>query len=230
MSAFGIPWGGSLAVRREAMEACQWTDVIRTTLCEDTALAGPLSRAGWQYRFVPALIAVDEDDDVTLGPLTRWIARQLLSAMLHHPSWFLVAVHGLGTTCALLAAISMAVIAAARGSWTAFMIATSAVAMYETASGVLLLMITSTARATLLKAGRSLRPLSLRQKLGLVAMIPLTQAVYAVASLTAATTRSIEWRGIIYDITRLEGRPGVRVRSGLSTHHDTARAAEGIAG
>lgn len=230
MSAFGIPWGGSLAVRREAMEACRWTEVIRTTLCEDTALAGPLSRAGWQYRFVPALIAVDEDDDVTLGPLTRWIARQLLTVRLHHPSWFLVAVHGLGTTCALVAGVSIAGIAAARGSWTAFMIATGAVAMYEMTSGVLLLMIASTARSTVIAAGRSLRPLSLGQAMWLVAMIPLTQAVYAIASLTAATTRSIEWRGITYDITRLEGRPGVRVRSGLSPHHDTARAAEGTPG
>lgn len=228
MSAFGIPWGGSLAIRREAMIASGWPDIIRTTLCEDTSLAGPLARAGWRYRFVPSLIAVDEDDDVELAPLTRWIARQLLTARLHHRSWPLVAVHGLGTSVAIVAAVIVATTAAWRSSWQAAGIAVGAIAAYEIVSALLYLGIARTARSAVAASGGRLRPSSIRRALWQVAMIPPTQAVYAVATVIACFTRSIEWRGIIYDIGPIDGRPGVRVRpNGL---HETARAAEAPTG
>jgi hypothetical protein len=228
MSAFGIPWGGSLAVRREAMVACGWPDIIRTTLCEDTALAEPLARAGWRYRFVPSLIAVDEDDDVELAPLTRWIARQLLTARLHHRSWPLVAVHGLGTSVAIVAAVIVTTTAAWRSSWQAAGIAVGAIAAYEIVSAMLYLGIARTARSAVAASGGRLRPSSIRRALWQVAMIPPTQAVYGVATVLACFTRSIEWRGIIYDIGPIDGRPGVRVRP--DRLHETARAAEAPTG
>ncbi len=222
MSAFGIPWGGSLAVRREAMDASSWPDIIRTTLCEDTALAAPLARSGWKFRFVPALMAVDEDDDVAIGPLTRWIARQLLTARLHHPSWPLVAIHGIGTSLALVTAMIVAAVAIWQRSWTAAGIALGAIGAYELASAILFLAIASAVGAAVAAVGGSLRPWAIRRTLWQFALIPLTQAVYATAAVTAIATRSIEWRGVIYDITRIAGRAGVRVRS--ATDQDTARA------
>jgi cellulose synthase/poly-beta-1,6-N-acetylglucosamine synthase-like glycosyltransferase len=228
MSAFGIPWGGSLAVRREAMEASGWLDIIRTTLCEDTALAEPLRRAGWKYRFVPSLIAVDEDDDVALSPLTRWIARQLLTARLHHPAWLLVAVHGLGTSLALLMALGLAVIATASAAWETIAIAIVAIAGYEVATALLFLVITRTVRNAVASAGGRLRPFSYWRTLWQIALIPLTQAVYGVATVAALATRAIEWRGIVYDVARINGRLGVRVRT--ADRHEAARAAEAPTG
>ena len=228
MSAFGIPWGGSLAVRREAMVASGWPDIIQTTLCEDTALADPLVRAGWAYRFVPSLIAVDEDDAAKFVPLTRWIARQLLTARLHHRSWPLVAVHGLGTSLAIVAAILVAATAAWRASWGAVGVAVGAIAAYEVGSAMLYLGIAQTSRFAVAASGGCLRPSSIRRDLWQVALIPLTQAVYAVATTLALCSRSIEWRGIVYDVARIHGRPGVRVRT--DGCHETARAAEAPTG
>jgi hypothetical protein len=227
MSAFGIPWGGSLAIRREAMDASGWTDLIRTTLCEDTSLASPLARSGWQYRFVPALIAVDEDDDVALVPLTRWITRQLLTARLHHPSWPLVAIHGVGTSLALTATIMVAGAAMGRGSWPAFEIAVGAVAVYEAVSAILFLAIESAVRQVVVAEGGRPTRVSPGRVLWRIALIPVTQAVYATATVAAMVTRSIEWRGIIYDITRIDGHAGVRVRP-TTVRQDTALAGDAV--
>lgn len=200
MAAFGIPWGGSLAIRREAVEATGWCDLITGTLCEDTALAAPLARAGWQYRFVPAVFAVDTDDTVTLRPLTRWIARQLLTARLHHPRWPLVALHGLGTSLALGVAIGVALVAwrAGRGDVAGTVVA--AVAAYESLSIVLLAGITAAVRRVLAADGRPPRDLTAARAVWLAASVPLTQVVYAVATLLAITARSVEWRGVVYEI------------------------------
>jgi len=200
MAAFGIPWGGSLAIRREAMEATGWCDLITGTLCEDTALAAPLARAGWRYRFLPALFAIDTDDAETLRPLTRWIARQLLTARLHHPCWPLVAVHGVGTSVALGLALVVMLLAwrAGRGDLAGGVAA--AVAAYEAASIGLLLSITLAVRRALVADGRPLRPLTLTRVAWLGACVPLTQCVYAVATLRALTARTVEWRGVVYEI------------------------------
>ena len=115
MTTFGIPWGGSLAIRRKAMADCHWDDVIATTFCEDTSLAQPLARAGWKYRYIPSLTAIDRDASIRLAPLTRWIARQLLTVRLHHPSWPLVAVHGVSTSLALVVVIAGSIAAIASG-------------------------------------------------------------------------------------------------------------------
>lgn len=200
MTAFGIPWGGSLAVRREAMEACGWTDVIESTLCEDTALAEPLARAGWQYRFVPALTAIDRDDDVAFGPLTRWISRQLLTARLHHPLWPLVATHGITTSLALAGMVGVAVAAWVMSRPEELAAVAGALAAYEACSVVMAVMIAASVRAATAVAGKHIRPLSLGRTLWWAAMIPAAQVVYAIATASALTTRSIEWRGVVYAV------------------------------
>jgi hypothetical protein len=200
MAAFGIPWGGSLAIRREAIDATGWCDLINGTLCEDTALAAPLARAGWRYRFLPSIFAVDTDDAETLRPLIRWIARQLLTARLHHPRWLLVAVHGLGTSLALVLALIVALLAwrAGRGDLAGGVL--TAVVAYEVGSIALLLSITLAVRRVLVADGRPLRALTAARAAWLGACVPLTQCVYAVATLMALTARTVEWRGVVYEI------------------------------
>jgi hypothetical protein len=200
MTTFGIPWGGSLAVRREAMDACGWADVIESTLCEDTALAEPLTRAGWAYRFVPALTAIDRDDDIAFGPLTRWIARQLLTARLHHPAWPLVAMHGVSTSLALAAAVIAACGAWVTGRHASLTAIGGALLGYEAASVALFVVIASSIRAATAVAGKHIAPLSMGRLLWWAALIPAAQCVYAAATYAAATTKSIEWRGVVYRI------------------------------
>lgn len=193
------------------MEACGWVDVIESTLCEDTALAEPLARAGWEYRFVPVLTAVDRDDDISFGPLTRWIARQLLTARLHHPAWPLVALHGISTSLALAGASVGVVAALATGRQNDAISLGGAIAAYEATNVVLFLVIAETIRAALAAMGRPVRAMSPGRTLWWTMMLPATQCVYAMAMARAAGTRSIEWRGIVYSVTACSHGSGVSI-------------------
>lgn len=212
MTAFEIPWGGSLAVRRQAVEACGWTEVIRTTLCEDTSLAAPLKKSGWKYRFLPSLVAIDQDDAVSIGPLTRWIARQLLTARLHHPRWPLVAIHGLSTSIALGASLAMCMGALVTKDWPMCVTVGCAVALYEVVSISLVVMIEEVLRTAVAAGGKKLRPRSAGRLLWRVAMLPVTQGVYAVAVVLAMTSRAIEWRGILYEVKKSAGSFTVKIK------------------
>jgi hypothetical protein len=208
MAAFGIPWGGSLAVRREALEASRWIDVIESTLCEDTALARPLARAGWAYRYLPTLTAIDRDDHVAFGPLTRWIARQLITARLHHPAWPLVAMHGIVTSLLLAVSAVAAPLAWACGGPRAAAALSAAFVTYEVVNVMLAAWIaaaigsaTAGAVVTGTRAATGQPPAhwSGGRLLRWAAFVPATQCVYAAAMVWALLARTVEWRGVIYE-------------------------------
>lgn len=201
MTIYDIPWGGSLAVRREAVEGSRWREVIASSLCEDTALAAPLAAAGWTFRHVPALTAVDRDDSVTIRQVTRWIARQLLTARLHHPLWPLVALHAVSTSLALAAAPVCMVAALATGRYAAAGGCAAMLAAYEVVNALLLVAIVHAVRETAV-VDEPIRPLAFGRLCRWIAYMPATQAVYAAATFLTLTARSVEWRGVAYDIRR----------------------------
>lgn len=200
MTTFGIPWGGSLAVRREALDDCRWADVIETTLCEDTALAAPLAEAGWTYRFVPALLAIDRDCDISIGPLTRWITRQLLTARLHHPAWPLVVTHGVATSLALAVAATGLAYTWLTGHRHASWLFGISVGAYELVNLCLLVVITEAVRTAVNHRTNSPRLLTPDRCVRWLVIIPVTQWIYALAIAQSLTARWIEWRGVVYAI------------------------------
>ena len=50
MTLWHIPWGGTLCVRREVVEAGDWSELLKRGLCEDTGLLGPLRQLRLGYR------------------------------------------------------------------------------------------------------------------------------------------------------------------------------------
>lgn len=215
MTLLGIPWGGSLAVRRPLIEASGWRDVLATSFGEDTSLPAPLARIGWRHQFRPELIAVDPDDGIALRPLTAWISRQLFTARLSHPAWPLVALHGLGTWLLLLLALPVAAAALWQGRLAVANILLAAVLFYEVGVVGLLLMIEGAVGGALRAlgggGGRPARPRP-GQALRLLRWLPLAQWVYGLATLKAALARQVEWRGVHY---RVRGRGVERVPNAL---------------
>jgi len=224
MTVLGIPWGGSLAIRRELIGPSGWRQVLATSFCEDTALPGPLASVGFTYQFRPELIALDRDDSICLRPLTRWIARQLLTARLHHRAWPLVALHGLGSLVLLLACLVVVVILVLQGQLLAAGLLGAALVLYELGCVALLLWIGRVAAKGLEPLGGGLgcnegpKGLDGRVAKGfvdacrLLRWLPLAQLVYGMATVRAALARRVEWRGVIYRVRR----GGVALVSGPS--------------
>jgi len=186
-----IPWGGSLVIRRCVIETSGWLEVLRSSLCEDTALLTPLRRSGWRFRFMPSLLAVDRDDGISLRSLLRWLERQLLMARLHHPSWPLVMLHGLGTLALLVVPVLGVVSLALAGHGFGALQLLMALVLYELGCGLLLMGIQAAVASAI--------PLERQLPLGLwLRWLPLAQLVYGVAALRASWARQVEWSGVTY--------------------------------
>lgn len=208
MTLLGIPWGGSLAVRRQVIDAGAWSERLKTSLCEDTSLVEPLRQLGWRYAFRPELIALDQDDSMAFSDLAPWIGRQLLTARLHHPAWPLVALHGGGSALLLLAAAAWLVLGHSG-------LLAAALALYELGCMALLLVIEATALRALASPGgeaipRPLTPLG-RRAWQWLRHLPVTQLIYALAFWRACWNRRVDWRGVTYRVLghRDPGGPGV---------------------
>ncbi|WP_320667361.1 glycosyltransferase family 2 protein [Prochlorococcus sp. MIT 1307] len=175
MTLLAIPWGGSLAVRREVVEAGEWKKLLGSGLCEDTGLLEPLRKLDLRFVFRPELLVVNRETSTNLFSLTKWIGRQLLTARLHHSAWPLVALHGFSTFLLLLAAIF-------HNEWQAVLI-------YELGCLGLLVWIEIIAMQR--------PPLSVWK--WAIALFP-GQIINGVATIHAFFARKVEWSGVIYKV------------------------------
>lgn len=195
MVSFGIPWGGTLALKSHLLESAGLREKWAAAFCEDTLLPAALARSKSRVSFVPPLIAVNRES-ITLEALVPWITRQLLTARLYHPAWPLVAAFGLSAPVAVVATLVALCLAAGRGDTSALVGLAACLVTFLVSLPALFLWIERAVHRTV--AGRL--PLEPSSFAAAVRGTFTAQGVYGGAILRAMTLRSASWRGVTYAI------------------------------
>jgi hypothetical protein len=195
MVCFGIPWGGTLAVRSSLLESAGLRAKWAAAFCEDTLLSAALAGTGWHVRFVPSLIAVNRES-VTLAALVPWITRQLLTARLYHPAWPVVAAFGLSAPLAVMATALAIGLALTRGDAAAAAGLSTCLALFLTSLPTLFLWIERVVMQTVGIRRDTMAPPLADAVRGTFS----AQAIYGSAILRALALTSTQWRGVTYDI------------------------------
>ena len=201
MECLCVPWGGSLAVRREVIDGSEWLADLATSFCEDTALPRPLWKAGWRYVWVPSIVSVDADSAGPFLPMATWLGRQLLCAHMHHPLFpYTLTPFAIGGALATSATILGAAAAAAFGSAA---LALKLAAGLAASLGLCLTMLTLERellrRCVLKPLGIALpKGAALRWAVGATLWIWPVMLVSGVCSAWCLVARRVEWRGIVY--------------------------------
>jgi len=199
MVCFGIPWGGTLALRSELLETAGLRRKWAEAFCEDTLLTAAIGELGKRVVFVPSLIAVNRES-VTIAALVPWIARQLLTARLYHPAWMPIAAFGLSVPVVLAATGLAALLAWGRNDWTSVGRLVAMAAAFAVALPALLVWIESIVRRAIpAQFAADGRRLPCRLPL-MLAGVALAQMVYVVALVQASLARSSRWRGVTYSV------------------------------
>ncbi len=197
---YRVAWGGTLAIKTRVLRETDILEKWGQAFCEDTMLFGVLKKIGLRVAFVPSLMMINREE-CDLGGFFRWVGRQLLTARLYHPAWLAVVGHGVVTTIVPLAALATSLAALAVGNHQAAIWAASALLLYEVSIVVLLISMELAIRKIAESRGEPSRWLSLWGQLRCLAIMPLTQTVYALALAGASFARTTVWRGITYHIT-----------------------------
>jgi cellulose synthase/poly-beta-1,6-N-acetylglucosamine synthase-like glycosyltransferase len=208
---YRIPWGGSLAIRRSAIESTGLVEHWTHCLCEDTSAYGRLRSAGLRLAFVPRATQVSSEA-ADLDGVHTFILRQLLCVRLHHVLWPLMLAINVATiasflVCCLLALLGiagtmLAILGVATQLWKLTAFATIP-ALYF--AGLLIALMVGD---RLVRRAVAAPPPPRGLRIIAAAAIAAGSSTYAMVA--APLLRSIGWRGITYDIV---GRDRIRMRS-----------------
>jgi hypothetical protein len=206
---YRIPWGGSLAVRRSALHDAGLLDHWSRCFSEDTSTYGGLRSAGMRLAFVPAATQVNSES-TDLSGAWQFILRQIVCVELHHVYWWSLLCMNAATIVAFIAACLLAlagIVPALPGStpqaWelTAFALIPGLYVL-----GLLTALTTADRLVRrIVAAPPRVADLPRLVAASLVALSFTTNSLFM-----APFLRSIDWRGITYDI---EGRNRIRMRA-----------------
>ena len=200
MDIYNIAWGGTLAIRKSAIEMGGLKEKWSQAFCEDTMLTSVLKDHQLETVRVPNLIC-ENTESTTISSAYRWIRRQLLTVRLHNPKWPLVYIHGMVTAFAVLAPLVAGVGFLVFGQQTALLVVVTALAGYQTLNWTLVKLIMMMHRRVLMsRKGFNLQSPVQDNLLHQMLACVLIQFIYPVACFSAAKTKSVSWRGIEYEI------------------------------
>lgn len=199
MSEYGIPWGGTLCLRRTFLEEAKLPEKWGRAFCEDTMLRREAGRLGKKVVFEPTLL-IPNGEDCSPGDFLSWCSRQLLTARLYHPAWTLVSGHAVLAAGLPAAAIVAAVVYAAIGDWAIAGGYFLTLAILVLGNASLVERIYRLVASLFRRMGRPLRERSLGEVLFQGCMTGISPLLYLIAYLRSLFVRRVSWRGIEYDI------------------------------
>jgi hypothetical protein len=208
---YRIPWGGSLAIRRSAIDSTGLLEHWTHCLCEDTSAYGRLRSAGLRLAFVPAATQVNFEA-MELDGVHTFILRQILCVRLHHVFWPLMLAVNIATIASFLISGLLALVGTIGAVLATLGVMTqmwklTGFAIIPALYLVGLLLALATGDRLVRRAVRAPPP-PRGPKVIAAAAIAVASSAYAM--LAAQFARSVAWRGITYDIA---GRDRIRMRS-----------------
>lgn len=198
-----IPWGGSLAIRRDVLRSTAIQERWSETVCEDTCVGDVLSDVGLKVQLVPDVLMVNREQTTLVG-CWRFMVRQLVFTRLHSKNWWPIALFGqvFAALAVLFPCLGAAAIATQNSValsliGAAFTLMVSVVDRFE-----------KQIRIAAYQCGCGVRDETLAKRRFAASWISdyvcrtACVIISGMAILTACFTRQLHWRGITYRIRR----------------------------
>ena len=199
MFLYRIPWGGTLAMHSSLVEKLELKTKWSRAFCEDTMMADLLTKHNLKVCIALSLV-LPNHESCQIADFINWVSRQLLTTKLYHSAWPLIIAHATITTFAWLAPVITLIVAMALGNSTSALWSIATLCGFQIANWLMLVSNQSCVQNQLAKTGASKDWLTLKKKLKLFALMPVTQCVYFIAVVKTISTRTVSWRKIDYQI------------------------------
>jgi cellulose synthase/poly-beta-1,6-N-acetylglucosamine synthase-like glycosyltransferase len=199
MFLFQVPWGGSLALKKQVIKETQLLEKWGEAFGDDMFLHKIVKRQGWQIKFVPSSLILNREE-IDLSSLFPTLQRLILCSRLYHPNWFALIGDIISSiifpTLTILLASGLLLV----GEWN---LATSLFQSYGIyILGLLLIMLTMELGVQeIFRSQAQLIPqIPLITIIKMWIAIPFTQWFYGLAVLSSLWMSKVTWRGLTYRI------------------------------
>jgi hypothetical protein len=193
MHAFGIGWGGSLALRASLLRDAHILEKWSKIMFEDTFTVNEVQTLGSKLKTVSQATIINRES-IDLAGCTRFMSRQVLNARMYHPSWRSISAYACLSAVALNGALVVGAAALVLGHLADAVAIAGALGAYSVGMAWQLIAIELAARRVVQRRSEPIRSLSWK----LLGAGLLTHYVYLVSVAMALRVNEIEWRGIKY--------------------------------
>lgn len=190
-------WGGAMAIRREAFEACKVAERWQNALSDDMTITLAVRDKGMDITFVPHCL-VTTHEDCTFGQMLEWTNRQTTIARVYHPAlwWKIALVHCVGNAVLFLG-LGLLVWQVASGFDSMMLLTASLLMLSIVPMEMLNAKILLPAIVEMLPAHRA----QLENQLWIFRLLaPLASVLALYNTLFSLFTRRITWRGVTYEM------------------------------
>lgn len=194
--AHKIPWGGSLAIRRDIVDEARSGRHWQRSFCEDQTVAAIVLERGLQVRFVSEAVSAVRET-IGFSQCLSFLARQMTWVRLYHPRWSAILVDSSLLTAAASFGPAVAIALLLTGATREASVA----AAVSIAFGIVLCCVHFWVEHYVFRrirahGGSTHSPLAAWIKCFIAA--PVVPILYCGCAIYAHFRRSVSWRGIRY--------------------------------
>lgn len=199
MFLYGIPWGGTLAIKTEVIRKTGLLEKWKHSYTDDTMISRVMQKHGYQVKFVPSLLIVNREE-TNLPRLLPWIRRQLFISRLYHPLWPAVVGDSILTIVLPNLVLGLFFISFFIGQGQAAILALIGYCSYLFGLLALILTLEKSVRQVISRRGE-VSPRFNKSKIWKIFVgTPFTQWFYFIALVSCHWMPIVNWRGINYQI------------------------------
>ncbi|GCL35897.1 glycosyltransferase family 2 protein [Sphaerospermopsis sp. FACHB-1094] len=199
MFLFQVPWGGSLAIKKQLLQQTEILEKWGEAFGDDMLLHKVIKKHGWKIKFVPSLLMVNREES-NLSTLFPSLQRLILCSRLYHPNWLALVSDAVSSILFPTLTLFLALGLFLATEWnTAFSLFKS-YSIYTIGLLLLMLVMELGVQEIIRSQGQPIPEISLTNILKMFIAIPLTQWVYGLAMLSSLGMSTVTWRGLTYKI------------------------------
>lgn len=196
MLSLEIAWGGSIALSRQVFQNPLLVSSWSKMMWDDTGLKAIISRLDLNISFAPAATMVNQES-ISFRSCFHFIARQLMNVRFYHPHWRWIVGVGIIASTSKLILMCLTLVFLIQGNWLAAGIIIAILILASACIAVVLFRADTQVRQLVQAREGKLKRLPLQT----TGVLWLTIYVYGAALFAALRTRTINWRGVIYQIS-----------------------------
>ncbi|MBW4563952.1 MAG: glycosyltransferase family 2 protein [Mojavia pulchra JT2-VF2] len=203
MYLFGVPWGGTLAIKTEVLRQTGLLDKWSQAFGEDMMIRSVLKKYGMQVKFVPSLMMLNQEE-CDLPSLRTSIHRQLLCARLYHPQWMAVVGDVISSILFPNLVLMSLLGALLTWQWESVALLLGYYGSYTLGLLWLMVILEQGVQQVIRDRNQPNQPLAKLSSpiiIRLLLGIPLTQWIYGLGMLSSLRISTVKWRGINYRIS-----------------------------
>ncbi|OUL37181.1 glycosyltransferase [Nostoc sp. T09] len=196
---FGIPWGGSLAIKTEVIRQTGLLDKWSQALCEDIMIRKVLRKYGLRVKFIPSLLMVNREE-CDLPSLRDQIQRQLTCSRFYHPQPSAIIGDTISSILQPTLVLMCLLWALFTSQWDNFALLLGCYSSYTVGLLWLMLILEHGVQQITRDRNQPLARISFTTIIKLLIGIPLTQWFYGLGLLSSLGMSTLKWRGVTYEV------------------------------